>query len=137
MLMDVDNGWLKANPLPADKSSYGNFEFLAQKNKQVIQGILEATEESPSSLAYDSYDKETLQKLRGMYSSCLKEDQLDKIGGAPLDHFVRRIRKLFREEDTDISSTEKAKKFKGLTAALAFIHSRGMASIALYSSLRY
>ncbi len=130
LLITVDNGWLKANPLPADKSSFGNFEVLSQKNKQVIQGILEETEESKSSLAHDSYDQETLQKLRNMYTSCLREEQLDGIGSTPLEHFVRKIRKLFREEDNDITATEKGKKSKGLTAALAFIHSRGTTLVA-------
>ncbi|KAF9453276.1 zincin [Macrolepiota fuliginosa MF-IS2] len=124
----VNNGWLKAHPLPADKSSYGNFEALAQQNKQVIQQILESSDESESNLARDSDDKEILQKLRDMYSSCLNEAQLDEIGSSPLTHFIQTIRKLFREEDTDISATE-GKKSKGLTAALAFIHSRGISSL--------
>jgi endothelin-converting enzyme len=116
-----DNGWLKAHPLPAEKSSYGTFEELAQQNKQVIQQILESSDKLG-----DPYDREILQKLRDMYSSCLNESVLDDIGNAPLEHYVETIRKLFREEDSEIGSQEGKRESKGLTAALAFIHSRGM-----------
>lgn len=126
----VDNGWLKANPLPADKSSFGNFEALALQNKQVIQRFLEPSHGSLALL--DSYDQETLRKLRDMYSSCLNEETLDKDGNAPLVHIVKSIRSFFREEDTFVDATKHKKKSKGLTAALAFIHSRGKDLIRLY-----
>ncbi|KAF5358499.1 hypothetical protein D9756_001692 [Leucocoprinus leucothites] len=121
----VNNGWLKAHPLPADKSSFGNFEALARQNKQVIQRILESSGEN-ALLSQDPYDQEILEKIRDMYSSCLNEPLLDGIGSAPLEHFVETLRKLFREEDTDISLRKGRKKSKGLTAALAFLHSQGI-----------
>ncbi|EKM82802.1 hypothetical protein AGABI1DRAFT_68768 [Agaricus bisporus var. burnettii JB137-S8] len=123
----TNNGWLKANPLPADKSSFGNFEALALQNKQVIQRFLEPSHGSLALL--DSYDQETLRKLRDMYSSCLNEETLDKDGNAPLVHIVKSIRSFFREEDTFVDATKHKKKSKGLTAALAFIHSRGIGSL--------
>jgi endothelin-converting enzyme len=126
----LDNGWLKANPLPADKSSFGNFEALALQNKQIIQRFLEP---SGGSLALlDSYDQQTLRKLRDMYSSCLNEEMLDKIGSAPLVHTAKTIRRLFREEDTIVDATKRKGKSQGLTAALAFIHSRGRNMLYFY-----
>jgi len=124
-ILDEDNGWLKAHPLPADKSSYGNFEALAQQNQQVIQRIMESSDEIALE-SKDPYDEEVLKKIRDMYTSCLNESLLDGIGGAPLEHFVRTIRKLFRGEDTEIGRQGKKRKFKGLTAALAFLHSQGV-----------
>ncbi|KXN90536.1 Endothelin-converting enzyme 1 [Leucoagaricus sp. SymC.cos] len=116
----VNNGWLKAHPLPADKSSYGKFEALAQQNKQVIQRILESSDEN-APLAQDPYDREILQKLRDMYSSCLNESLLDEIGGAPLEHFVETIRNLFREKDTDISLRKEKTPLKGFSRWLFYI----------------
>jgi endothelin-converting enzyme len=126
----LDNGWLKANPLPADKSSFGNFEALALQNKQVIQRLLERSDDSLASL--DPYDQQTLRKLRDMYSSCLNEETLDKTGNAPLVEIVRTIRNLYREKDTLVGDIKQKRKSRGLTAALAFIHSKGRNMMYFY-----
>ncbi|TFK42726.1 hypothetical protein BDQ12DRAFT_676709 [Crucibulum laeve] len=125
----ANGGWLKAHPLPADKSSYGNFEVLAQQNKQVIQKILES-ESSVASFS-TSYDKEILQKLRDFYSSCLDEDNLDDIGDVPLQEFVGKLKRLFRGEEADLVKRygRDGGEVNGLTAALAFLHSRGIDSL--------
>lgn len=116
----VDGGWLTAHPLPSDKSSFGNFDALGQENKQVIQKILE----SKSSMG--SVDDEILLKLRNLYASCLDERELDEIGMEPLLHVATTIRRLYKGNDTDISSSHGNRDMdKGLTAAIAFLHSRG------------
>jgi endothelin-converting enzyme len=119
-LSSVDGGWLNAHPLPADKSSFGNFEALGQENKQVIQKILE----SKSSVG--SVDDEILLKLRNFYASCLHERGLDEIGTEPLLHVAKTIRRLYKGNDTDISSSDgNSDKVEGLTTAVAFLHSKG------------
>jgi endothelin-converting enzyme len=116
----IDGGWFNAHPLPADKSSFGKFEALGQENKQIIQKILE----SKSSVG--SVDDEILLKLRNFYASCLDERGLDEIGIKPLLHVVKMIKRLYKGDDTDISSSHgSSDKDKGLTVALAFLHSRG------------
>lgn len=139
-LSSQDGGWLNSHPLPSDKGSFGNFEgeasinvfhhyqkltrqiALAQQNKQVIQQLLE-TEPSTSS---GSYDDQLLLKLRDFYSSCLNEDKLNEIGSEPLIHFVQTLKKLYSGNDTKVSyASEQDKKIHGLTAATAFLHSRG------------
>lgn len=124
--------------MPADKSSFGHFEQLAQQNKQVIQKFLEKPVESEAA-AYD-YDAAILKKLRDQYASCLNEEHLNDIGDKPLRHIVKTIRKLFREEDTDITAKgtrgegDSELKFNGLTAAVSYLHTRGAFAIALRES---
>ena len=116
----VDGGWLNTHPLPADKSSLSTFEALAQENKQVIQKILE----SKSSVG--SVDDEILLKLRNFYTSCMDERELDEIGTEPLLQVANTIRRLYKGDETDISSSHgNSDKFKNLTAAVAFLHSKG------------
>ncbi|KAL0578146.1 hypothetical protein V5O48_003851 [Marasmius crinis-equi] len=126
----ANGGWLKAHPLPADKGSFGNFEQLAQDNGHVIQSILERAEAS-STAASSSHDKEILKKLSGLYNSCLKEDRLDEIGQKPLLDFLHNLKDLYRGKTTEISSTRDEGKVKkdGLTAAIAFLHSRGIGAL--------
>lgn len=121
-----DGGWLKSHPLPADKGAFGSFETLAQQNQQVLQQILEAPSTPVTSSS--SPDDQLLAKVRGMYASCLNEDQLDKIGAEPLLHFVQTLRNLFRGKSLEIKSDSETQKNdkQGLTAALAFLHSRGV-----------
>lgn len=121
-------GWLKEHPLPADKSSFGNFDALSVQNKQILQKILEAPQ--PMSAA-PTADEQILIKIRGMYASCLNETKLNEIGTEPLSHLVQTVRKLFRGNSTDISiaTEEERTSKKGLTAAIAFLHSRGIEAL--------
>jgi endothelin-converting enzyme len=117
--------------LPADKDSFSNFEALAQKNKQLIQQIIEEKSVDIS----NPYDKELLKKLSDQYHSCLNEDHLNEAGEKPLLKVVKTLKNLYREKDavlpTEMHSEQEALgdkptfKFNGLTAATAFLHSRG------------
>lgn len=53
---------------------------------------------------------------------------MDEIGQEPLLYFVNTVRKLYSGNSTDISSVTNLdeKKKHGLTAAIAFLHSRGL-----------
>ncbi|KAJ7632180.1 hypothetical protein FB45DRAFT_1057317 [Roridomyces roridus] len=121
----ANGGWIADHPLPADKGSFGQFEALSQQNKRVIQHFLETP--STTSSFSTSYDEQLLKKLRDFYSSCMNEDGLDEIGAEPLIHFVNTIRKLFRGKGLEV--TDKEASLTGLTAALAFLHSRGIDSL--------
>lgn len=119
--LNLDGGWLNAHPLPADKSSYGNFDVAAQQNQKVIRGILES-----QTTATDPADEHILTKLRDFYDSCLNVDQMDNIGDLPLLQMTRTIKQLYREQSTTITwGKENVPFHKGLTAALAFLHSKG------------
>jgi len=117
----ANGGWLKEHPLPADKGRYGNFDDLSVKNQQVIREILESNE-VPSAASSD--DEQILHKLRGFYSSCMNEDLLNEIGQAPLVKFVDSIKGFFKNKKRGGDEVER--KRRALTAALAFVHSRGI-----------
>jgi endothelin-converting enzyme len=121
-----NGGWLKSHPLPADKSRFGQFEGLAKENKEIIKSILESSTASSGTV-----DDQLLTKLRDFYSSCLDENRLDEIGTAPLLHLVQTVRKLYNENTTSIFSSDETDgdKVQGLTAAVAFLHSRGIPAL--------
>ncbi|KAJ7074256.1 hypothetical protein C8F01DRAFT_1272809 [Mycena amicta] len=123
----ANGGWIASHPLPADKGSFGQFEALATENKRVVQHFLETP--SATSSFTTSADEQLLQKLRGFYNSCLNEDRLDEIGSEPLVRFVKTVKKLFRREGLEVSATEESDDLSGLTAALAFLHSRGVPAL--------
>ena len=144
---------MKQHPIPSDKGKYGNFEVLSQQNKLLIQQILSEDASSVfddiTALAdnEDPYDTLVLKKLRGMYKSCMNEDLLDARGQEPLLHVIRTVRKLFSGQSTSVEDTSKTyqtsrdddddeKRRKGLTAALAYLHSRGAHFIERIVNLR-
>ncbi|KAJ3821178.1 Metalloprotease [Lentinula raphanica] len=121
----ANGGWLRAHPLPADKGSFGNFEALAQDNEHVIQRILE--DQSSTSTFTTSDDTQILAKLRGFYSSCMNEAYLDDRGHEPLMVVVNNIRQMFRGKQVVIKDGNGDSN--GLTAALAYMHSRGLEAL--------
>ncbi|TFY65494.1 hypothetical protein EVG20_g5570 [Dentipellis fragilis] len=122
-------GWRKSYPLPSDKGRYGTFNALFQENQQIVRDILESN--SSVTALQGSTDDLILRKLRSLYSSCMNEDTLDKLGEQPLQEVVAVVKKLYRGESTDITKSSakfqnnrKENKKDGLTAALAYLHSR-------------
>lgn len=68
-----------------------------------------------------------LQKLRGLYHSCMDEDLLDARGSEPLLHVIRTLRGIFTDESVnELRVLDADKDRKTLTAAVAYLHSRGM-----------
>lgn len=78
-------GWLKANPLTAQYSSYGTYDELAEKNrsriKDIIDGII-AGEHAPGSDA---------ARISGLYSLVMDTERRDREGISPLDEARHRI----------------------------------------------
>ena len=74
----------------------------------------------------DPADQQLLVKLRNLYYSCMDESTLDQLGEGPLKDFVDHVKALYRGESTGIADNDDDDKERdGLTAALAFVHSRG------------
>ena len=75
----------------------------------------------------ESADQQLLTKLRNLYFSCMDEDTLDQLGEGPLKDLVAHVKKLYRDESIGITDTndDDDKERERLTAALAFLHSRG------------
>ncbi len=78
--------WLKANPVPADRARYGSFELLADRNREVLHGILETVSKRAD------WKKGSLeQKVGDFYASGMDEAAIEKLGGAPLKPWLERI----------------------------------------------
>ncbi len=73
-----------------------------------------------------SFDYLSMKKLRQLYGSCMNEDLLNERGDEPILEVVKIVRDLFRS-DSWLSSiqAESTTGKNGLTAAIAFLHSRG------------
>ena len=77
-------GWLKANPLPADKSRYGRFSELAERNRWVLRDILE---EASARKANDP----ARRQVGDFYAACMDEKAAEKKKAQPLQPFLKEL----------------------------------------------
>ena len=85
--------WSAANPIPADRSSWGRFNELAERGEHTVRAILEkAGEKSAGRTA-------TEQKIGDYYASCMDEIAVEKAGAKPLDEDFRGIAALRSKKD--------------------------------------
>ncbi|CCL99342.1 uncharacterized protein FIBRA_01360 [Fibroporia radiculosa] len=125
-------GWIKSHPIPSDRGAFSHFDALALENRLLIQQILESQVSYVGSALTATYDEQILKKLRGLYASCLNEDRVRELGSGPLASVARRVRKLLRGKTTTVdpaSVVDSESQAKGLTAAVAYLHSRGIGGL--------
>ena len=78
-------GWMAANPIPGDQSRWGRFNALQERNRTVLQGILEAA-------SSDKPGRSTVEREIGdYYAACMDEKAIDARGIAPLKPDLDRI----------------------------------------------
>jgi putative endopeptidase len=75
-------GWIAANPVSADRASYGRFDELRERNNDTLHRILDA--------AASGRDPES-KKIGDYYASCLDEPAIDAKGAAPLAPLLEKI----------------------------------------------
>jgi putative endopeptidase len=79
-------GWLKSNPVPADKSRWGSFEELADRNRAVLKSILEET-----SAKTDWPKGSVYQKVGDFFASGMNEAEIEKAGTKPLEPWLAKV----------------------------------------------
>ena len=117
---------MKTHHIPSDKGSVANFGLLADENRQIIKRFLEG-EVGSATESESFYDREILKKLRGLYGSCMDEKKLDKRGIKPLLEVVKEIQSLYRQGPDHVTGNLMDRR--GLTAAVTFLHSRGISGL--------
>src|SRR6266446_8217286 len=77
--------WLARNPIPADRSSWGRFNELAQRGEYIVRDILEKAEvDRPGRRGSE-------QKIGDYFASCMDETAIEKAGIKPLEQDFHNI----------------------------------------------
>ena len=82
----ADGGWLKKNPVPADHPSWGSFNELDERNREILHQTLE-TLAAGAPPAAGSEER----KLADFYASCMDEPAIEAAGITPLKGELDRI----------------------------------------------
>ena len=80
--------WLKQNPVPADKSRWGAFIELQERNWFLIHEILDST--AAAMVRYNS----PAQKVADFYRSAMDTNRLEQLGFKPIQPDLKRIDEL-------------------------------------------
>ncbi len=103
----ANGGWLKSHSLPADKSRFGAFEEVSERNRAILKQILEETS------ARTTWAKGSVQqKVGDFYAAGLDEATIEKRGLAPLK--------------PALASIDGLKDAQQLPALLAKLHVQGL-----------
>ncbi len=78
-------GWVKANPIPADKARWGRFDALAENNLGALKTILERDAAEPP--ADEPYSK----AVGDYYAACMDEAAVEKADVRPIAAELKRI----------------------------------------------
>jgi putative endopeptidase len=79
-------GWMVNNPIPPDQSVWVNFDALQERNRAILQNILEKSSSTQSQRDADT------QKIGDFYHACMDQTEIDKQGIKPLDGLLNDIR---------------------------------------------
>jgi putative endopeptidase len=78
-------GWRKANPIPADKTRWGRFDQLAERNREELHAILEKAR-APSTT------RSTLEaKVGDYYAACMDEPGIEAKGLSVIQPVLARV----------------------------------------------
>ena len=85
--------WLKHNPIPPDRSSYGVDTQLTENNNLVLKSILERASDPGAQRDPDT------QKIGDYYATCMDTQAIDKAGLGELQPMLDRINALSSTKD--------------------------------------
>jgi putative endopeptidase len=111
----ANGGWMKNNPVPPAYARWGKFEELAEKNQDVLHGILEEAARNRTAKR-GSLE----QKLGDYYSSCMDEQRIESEGLRPLEPEFQRINAVKNAQD--------------LQSEIAHLHDEGVRTLFGFGS---
>ncbi len=105
--------WLKQNPIPAAFPSWGRFNELAEKNRELLHQILEAAAANAQAAPGSNE-----QKIGDYYASCMDEKRINADGVKPLEDEFARINAL--QNTAELQSEIARLQSEGVSALFDF-----------------
>jgi putative endopeptidase len=88
-------GWMKANAIPPEYSTWGSFSELVDKNQQSLREILDAAVKQQAKPG----SKE--QKIGDFYASCMDTEAIEAAGTKPIEAELRSIAEMKNRADLE------------------------------------
>ncbi|MFG6456297.1 M13 family metallopeptidase [Roseateles sp. BYS96W] len=91
----ANNRWIKANPIPADKSRWGSFDALAEKSLNAQRGLVEDAAKNADAAKQGSIE----QKIGWIYRAAMDEAAIERAGFDPIKKDLAAIAALKTRAD--------------------------------------
>jgi putative endopeptidase len=109
----ANGSWLAAHPIPADRSRYGSFDALSDRNRDVVKAILDET-----SAKRDWPAGSPQQKVSDFYATGMDAAAREKAGASPLAPSLDTIATL--KSADDLPAVLAALQLSGVGAGFGF-----------------
>ena len=86
--------WIKKNPIPADKSRWGSFGELDERNNTLIHGILESAKNDTAAPA-----KSVTREVGDFYASAMDTATIEKLKFKPIEKELQSVEQLKSSDD--------------------------------------
>lgn len=86
-------GWLDANPMPDDFSSYGTYDELAELNRQQLKDLIDGI------TAQDNAPGSDAARIAALYNLVMDTERRDREGLAPIKSYMERINAVSDREE--------------------------------------
>lgn len=106
----ANGNWVKATEIPADKSRFGSFDILFDRNRDIMHEVLESA--AKNTKAAKGSDE---QMIGDFYAACMDEATIEKADAKPLEPFFALI--------------NKTKDAGGLVKTIATLHQSGIPAV--------
>src|SRR2546430_3807747 len=90
----ADGNWLKNNPVPPDKSRWGGFNELQERNWRLIRSILESCATNS-----DAPRKGPTREVGDFFASAMNTNRLEQLAFRPIAADLERIARLRYRHD--------------------------------------
>lgn len=129
----ANGGWLKANPIPADQTSWGTFTLLQEQNIQRLHDLLEAAQAAEHPKGSDT------QLVGDFYASALSKERADELSAQPIwpllaevakvetpEQLVEYIRRAHQNGDELLFAVDVESDFKQPTRTFLYVSQGGL-----------
>lgn len=108
---DYANGaWLKTVQIPGDRSRYGTFDIVRERNQNILGEIVETAAKNVKASRGSNE-----QMIGDFYASCMDEAAIERAGLKPVEPFLKQI--------------EKIRNGRSLQNVITLLHKSGMPAV--------
>jgi putative endopeptidase len=104
--------WMKANPIPAEYSSWGTFQQLRDNNLTAMRTVLEAAEKANAAAGSNE------QKIGDFYATCMDTTAIEAAGVHPISEELKAIEAI--SDRTSLENTVAKLQEEGVGALFRF-----------------
>lgn len=89
----ANGGWIKANPVPSDKTQYGSFTVLYDNNQKKLKSLVDELQNA------EKLDNPDAQKIAAIFKTGMDTAAINKAGFAPIEKDLAEVDALQSKED--------------------------------------